>query len=71
MICAGLEEGGKDACVGDSGGPLICIDNGKPVLYGITSWGKGCAQEGSPGVYVRTAGVVDWIKEQMEESVAQ
>ncbi|GJQ74674.1 hypothetical protein Trydic_g21526 [Trypoxylus dichotomus] len=45
MICAGTY--GRDACLGDSGGPLIC--NGTQV--GIVSWGTGCALEDFPGVY--------------------
>ncbi|MGH3734545.1 MAG: S1 family peptidase [Micromonosporaceae bacterium] len=50
-ICAGYEEGGKDACQGDSGGPLVL--NGK--LFGIVSWGRGCAEPGFPGVYAEVA----------------
>ena len=46
---------------GDSGGPLICDVDGKPVLYGVTSWGFGCAKKNSPGVWAKVTEYVDWI----------
>ena len=52
-ICAGYENGGEDACSGDSGGPLICVENEKPVLRGVVSWGVGCANRHQPGIYTR------------------
>lgn len=58
MICAGYMEGGKDSCQGDSGGPLTA--NG--TLYGIVSWGNGCAQPSYPGVYTNVADLRWWIK---------
>ena len=49
MICGGKLN--KDACGGDSGGPLIANIDGKFTLVGVTSWGIGCGAANSPGVY--------------------
>ncbi|PNF43247.1 hypothetical protein B7P43_G14886 [Cryptotermes secundus] len=61
MICAGGEEG-KDACKGDGGGPMVCERGGSWQLVGIVSWGIGCGQQGVPGVYVKVAHYLDWIR---------
>lgn len=63
-FCAGTMKGGKDSCQGDSGGPLICVEDNQPVLYGVVSWGSGCA-DGSPGVYGKVATVMGWMDEKI------
>lgn len=65
MFCAGLEQGGKDACSGDSGGPMV-DDEG--TLIGIVSWGAGCARPGLSGVYSRVAGFIPFINKQMNRT---
>jgi trypsin len=53
MMCAG-GDGKRDACTGDSGGPLLTrLASGAWELIGVTSWGDGCAVQGMPGVFTR------------------
>ena len=68
MICAGLKQGGRDSCYGDSGGPLIAMVEGQPVQLGIVSWGEGpadadikCGHADVYGVYSRVSSFRDWI----------
>ncbi|XP_051986311.1 transmembrane protease serine 9-like [Xyrauchen texanus] len=61
MICAGLLQGGKDTCQGDSGGPMVSRQCSVWVQSGITSWGYGCADPNSPGVYTRVSQYQSWI----------
>ena len=49
MVAAGKT--GKDTCQGDSGGPIFKKTSGGYRQIGITSFGRGCAASGYPGVY--------------------
>lgn len=61
MVCANRD--GKDACVGDGGGPLIIKGENatSDVQVGIVSWGKGCADPNFPGVYARVSSAQEFI----------
>lgn len=61
-LCAGGN--GKNACLGDSGGPLIQVrnynDGHKYVQYGIASHGMNCSR-GYPSVYTSVISFIPWI----------
>ncbi|XP_016922548.1 clotting factor G beta subunit-like [Apis cerana] len=63
QMCAGHEEGGRDSCWGDSGGPLMITShlNGNVMVVGIVSSGIGCARPRLPGVYTRVSEYISWI----------
>lgn len=62
MLCAGHADGHQDACLGDSGGPLIMLIGGRWTLIGITSAGFGCGEPYQPGIYHSVSVTADWIR---------
>lgn len=72
QICAGYKKGGLDSCAGDSGGPLLCSkkENGMTrwFVYGVTSYGEGCAEKGKYGIYTKVTNYLDWIHSTVESN---
>ncbi|KAI1991549.1 hypothetical protein LOZ51_003836 [Ophidiomyces ophidiicola] len=59
MICAGMK--GRVSCKGDSGGPVY--DASGRQIVGVIAWGKQCAENGHPAVFVRVGNYRDWIEQ--------
>ncbi len=73
MLCAGWEQGGRDACFGDSGGPLALPAAEAAVGWsqiGIVSWGDGCARPQRYGVYTSVVDFVPWIRACLTDSAS-
>ncbi|XP_023237211.1 transmembrane protease serine 9-like [Centruroides sculpturatus] len=68
QICAGYEEGGKDACQGDSGGPQYIKQGNSHILIGVVSSGIGCARPQTPGLYTRVSSYISWIDETIKNN---
>uniref|UniRef100_A0AAG5CU23 Peptidase S1 domain-containing protein n=1 Tax=Anopheles atroparvus TaxID=41427 RepID=A0AAG5CU23_ANOAO len=62
----------KDACLGDSGGPLQIdlsdVTRTIPYLTGVVSFGTGC-WDGSMGVYTKVSSYLEWIRERVNVTI--
>lgn len=68
MICAGgMVANKRDACSGDSGGPLQMDIDGHMSLIGVVSFGNDCAVSGYPGIYTKISNYYSWIMEHIDE----
>ena len=73
MICAG--DNRRDACSGDSGGPLLVARDQKDgeaaelIQIGIVSFGhpNKCATKSFPTVYSKVSSIVPWIQQVVGE----
>nr|XP_048309836.1 mannan-binding lectin serine protease 1 isoform X1 [Myodes glareolus] len=74
MFCAGYYEGGKDTCLGDSGGAFVIFDELSQhwVAQGLVSWGgpEECGSKQVYGVYTKVSNYVDWVWEEMNSPTA-
>ncbi|XP_023375150.1 vitamin K-dependent protein C isoform X2 [Otolemur garnettii] len=61
MLCAGILGDRRDACEGDSGGPMVTSFRGTWFLVGLVSWGEGCGLLHNYGVYTKVSRYLDWI----------
>nr|XP_031534576.1 vitamin K-dependent protein C isoform X7 [Vicugna pacos] len=61
MLCAGILGDTRDACGGDSGGPMVASFRGTWFLVGLVSWGEGCGRPDKYGVYTKVSRYLDWI----------
>ncbi|XP_051482775.1 LOW QUALITY PROTEIN: mannan-binding lectin serine protease 1-like [Apus apus] len=72
MFCAGYYEGGKDTCLGDSGGAFVIQDPAtrRWVAQGLVSWGgpEECGSKQVYGVYTKVSNYVDWVEKKTGSS---
>ncbi|XP_059201137.1 vitamin K-dependent protein C [Centropristis striata] len=61
VLCAGVLGQSKDACEGDSGGPMVTLYRDTWFLIGLVSWGEGCGKEDKLGIYTKVSNYNEWI----------
>lgn len=73
MLCAGDTTGSIDACVGDSGGPLLIWQAATQrwQQIGIISWGADCGTVGAYGVYTNLSSFLPWLELQIGNAIVR
>ncbi|XP_071947327.1 uncharacterized protein [Antedon mediterranea] len=62
ILCAGYRSEGNSACLGDTGGALVCIRHDETwAVVGVALPGNECDQNGKYGLYTKPAGFTEWI----------
>src|SRR3954453_22467987 len=61
QLCVGSSRANEDSCQGDSGGPVLSGTGDQTRLIGTVSYGQGCGEANTPGVYARTSFFAKWI----------
>lgn len=66
LLCAQDEDKTRraDACLGDSGGPLLMSQGPNYSIVGVTAFGQACGNP-TPGVYTAVYSYLDWIEKQV------
>ncbi|KAM4604807.1 vitamin K-dependent protein C [Polymixia lowei] len=67
VLCAGILGQRRDACEGDSGGPMVTLYRDTWFLIGLVSWGEGCGKEDKLGIYTKVSNYNEWIDTVREE----
>ncbi|XP_059102428.1 vitamin K-dependent protein C isoform X3 [Peromyscus eremicus] len=70
MLCAGILGDNRDACDGDSGGPMVVFFRGTWFLVGLVSWGEGCGHLNNYGVYTKVSRYLEWIHSHIDDKDA-
>nr|XP_012225654.1 PREDICTED: transmembrane protease serine 9 [Linepithema humile] len=68
QMCAGWEQGMRDSCWADSGGPLMVGSRpAEPLMVvGVVSTGVGCSRPRLPGIYTRISDYISWITQETQ-----
>ncbi|KAM9032189.1 vitamin K-dependent protein C isoform X1 [Sarcophilus harrisii] len=66
MLCAGILGDRRDACEGDSGGPMITEFRGTWFLVGLVSWGEGCGRPNNFGIYTKVSQYLSWMQDHIK-----
>ncbi|KAL6468287.1 hypothetical protein MHYP_G00239640 [Metynnis hypsauchen] len=68
VLCAGIIGKVRDACKGDSGGPMMTQYHNTWFLIGLVSWGEGCGHTDKLGIYTKVSNYLEWIDSVRKEA---